>query len=610
MKQDEIRYLIDNLPTTPPNGLVAEVIEDAGNELGGEQLVYRMEWANAAASLEDLYENRMTRRKRVAHCSCTACGADFMTEAAQGKSFYMLDDECGESWPVTATIADDSPEDGWRLVPYTTGDELYCPNCGEVCRVIHASKLRGGKTWRVQVATMQNVGQYTAVITWLAERSVFGPDFMSEYEAVPRHAWVIGRDGRLKAFSHREAGYMGTDVRGQGWKPLRDSHDRFDALYTSADAINNREKGTLLLYIMPPEEEMRGTTGEKTGLWRYWKDGGEYPVCYLKLHHTARGLENLVHAGFAPVLAEVIDKWHGYGTAQMLGALREAGIDTKKVKPHEMLGLSREELRAMQQLHDTQKAFSCLKKYRAAGGKETVAELARVLGATTQSDAERLIGQIGKYGDDLGKYERYLTRHGGGLHDIGLLRDCRDFASRLSPGRELTSEELWPRDLHAAHERLTAQINALDDAEQDKINAEGFVRVCERFAPIEWSDGHLAILLPREPAELRREGYVLRHCVGGYCNSHAKGKSIILFVRHARRPERCYYTLNMRFEKSEPTRIQLHGYGNEHHGERKQYRHSIPKAVTQFVDRWEKEIAAPWWRAEYLKEKNKKEKSA
>ena len=41
-------------------------------------------------------------------------------------------------------------------------------------------------------------------------------------------------------------------------------------------------------------------------------------------------------------------------------------------------------------------------------------------------------------------------------------------------------------------------------------------------------------------------------------------------------------------------RNQLHGYGNERHGEHKQHSHSIPKKVTAFVERWEREVLAPW----------------
>ena len=44
-----------------------------------------------------------------------------------------------------------------------------------------------------------------------------------------------------------------------------------------------------------------------------------------------------------------------------------------------------------------------------------------------------------------------------------------------------------------------------------------------------------------------------------------------------------------------PKRVQLHGYGNERHGRNKEHRHSIPKKVLDFCDRWEREVLMPWY---------------
>lgn len=87
---------------------------------------------------------------------------------------------------------------------------------------------------------------------------------------------------------------------------------------------------------------------------------------------------------------------------------------------------------------------------------------------------------------------------------------------------------------------------------------------------------------------------------------HAGGKDIIFFVRHKRRPERSYYTLNIDFSCGKPREIQLHGYGNERHGPNKQYSHSIPPKVRAFVDRWEKEVLYPWYRTQVKAKINQK----
>lgn len=48
---------------------------------------------------------------------------------------------------------------------------------------------------------------------------------------------------------------------------------------------------------------------------------------------------------------------------------------------------------------------------------------------------------------------------------------------------------------------------------------------------------------------------------------------------------------------------QLHGYGNERHGQYKQYTHSIPQKVRNFCDRWKNEVLIPW----YVEQQKKQE---
>ena len=97
--------------------------------------------------------------------------------------------------------------------------------------------------------------------------------------------------------------------------------------------------------------------------------------------------------------------------------------------------------------------------------------------------------------------------------------------------------------------------------------------------------------------DLVREGKTLRHCVGGYGQSHVEGK-IIVFIRRERRPERPYFTLNVDLTGKKPIEIQLHGYGNEYaHG--KQLR--IPQQVRAWCDWWEAEVLAPEFRRQRRK---------
>lgn len=202
------------------------------------------------------------------------------------------------------------------------------------------------------------------------------------------------------------------------------------------------------------------------------------------------------------------------------------------------------------------------------------------------------------------KYLEKQKRLKGGVQ---LLLDYRRVLRALWLAEQ--EETLWPRDLQAAHDRVMEMYAAHEGV---KYRSADFTPVYIRLKALEWTDGELCIRVPQEEQELKDEGRVLRHCVGTYGAQHCGGKPIF-FVRHYRRPERSYYTLNIDLTMERPREIQLHGYGNEHHGDRKQYCHNIPKKVRDFCDKWEREVLTPWFmeeqRRRYAEEKHEEQKA-
>ena len=56
-------------------------------------------------------------------------------------------------------------------------------------------------------------------------------------------------------------------------------------------------------------------------------------------------------------------------------------------------------------------------------------------------------------------------------------------------------------------------------------------------------------MVPKKPEDIFREGQILHHCVGregtGYIESHAKGETLILFLRPADKAEDPWYTIEV-----------------------------------------------------------------
>lgn len=583
------------LPEKAPYDLAAWVRETQAGEVGSSAYtVYRCERAAGEASMMDLFENRI-RGKNIwaTACTCTECGEVWLTrKGATADSFFVMEGEDGGIYTADPGM---DPEDAYAYMEVTEGDGLYCPICGEETIVMRAKTIGNGKTKRLQIAELANIDGYTVILYWLAENHI--TQYGAWLELVPRYAYALDEKGKIRAFSHRQSGGYAMDAPSQKWRPVKKFADKWNALYYDWQSINGRKGGSVGWPKVP--EDMAGTTGEKTGLAGYWAaTQGELPLQYLKLWQKCPAVENLVYAGFYKLLENIIEITFNYG----YDLATEAGktLDLTKRKPHELLRLSKEDYRAV----DHSVKPGNLQLFQRFRRLEPKADAGKLWARVRSGGGVALLDQIKRYGGSLDRYDRYLEKQGLNIRNIGLLADTRRFAQEAHPRQKLTEEELWPQRLQQTHDRLSeARLLQLDAGKSQKLQA-GFDAVVQTYGGLQWTDGDLEILLPKSNMELVREGQVLRHCVGGYGKEHAKGEKIILFVRHHRRPERSYCTLNISFAGDRPEEIQLHGYGNERHGENKQHSHKIPAKVRAFVDRWEREILIPWFIH------HKKEKSA
>lgn len=590
-------YMCRRLPEKPPKGLISWARTNLEGDTGGDYTIFRGERIRLQPELEDIMEN-VTLGKSVwaAYCSCTACGESYYTQKVPGKdAFYIA---VGED-ETTYAVRPENEYDGMTHVPIAWPDQFYCPCCGSLTTAVHAKDIRGGRTKRVQVATLHAIDGYAVIVYWLIENQIF--DYgCANMCAAPRYAYVLGEQGGLHAYSHRWPGYMGqgNDRDAGCWRPMDGNQDRWNTRYKDWGSINSTKVGTALYTEELPS--LIGTTGEKTGLLTYWNDTRDKPVEYLKLWKKWKPVENLVNAGFS----ELVESAVKYDQLNHMAELRQM-VDITKRKPHEMLRMTKADFREVcEKGRKSARDIRAWSKYVTGGGTLGAARFFRNMDAFGQNGMEAAADIIRQYGDcDLEKLCRYMEKQGRTPREVRLLKDTREMYREVTGRRELTEEERWPRHLQETHDRLSEQISEMRNREKAEEYQAGFDKVLETYGAIQWTDGELAIILPKCNGDLRREGTVLKHCVGGYGLSHSQGVKIILFVRHYRRPERSYYTLNISFAGSVPEEIQLHGYGNERHGDHKQYRHHIPQKVRQFVDRWEKEILLPWWREQKKKER-------
>lgn len=604
-------WMRKRLPEEPPKDLIRWTRKHFHDELGPEFLVFHAERVPVAPDIQEIKEYNSLRPRRyewAADCSCTACGESFYTQKVPGAdAIRMAEGEDGT--PYTMEPGSDNDIDLLNEGIYeesVDGEELLCPCCYSKVQLIHSRRLRGGRTKRIMVQTVQNIEGYTAVFYWMVVRRIdeLGIDYV---DADPMDAYVLTENGSLIRYTHVQRNSFGNYGNLLSWRLTTRCKDSYDMLYPDWGSINNKKSGGVLYEMCP---DLEGTTGEKTGLTEYIKGDGFGLVQYLKFWRQHRNIENLVKSGQAGLVVGIFRKASRY--CYSIKVEMDKYIDLKESKPHRMLRMSKAEFRRLREQCVALKVDTLddFRRYQRAGGQMsmlTFMEIAPDFGARGLNAA--ILVMQDTPGTDLDKIARYMAKQQMPMRDVQYLVDTRRMAQQAFGGRQLTSEELWPRNLAGAHERLDrvlADQRRMADQKKREAYNQKFGEVIAKYGCLQWTDGELCIILPKSSQELHDEGEILRHCVGGYSSRHISGSDTIFFVRHYRRPERSYYTLDIRMNSGQPQEVQLHGYGNERHGIHKERSHSIPKKVRDFVDRWKREILIPWWIHQVNSEKKEK----
>ena len=578
-----LRLLPDEAPERVRMYAREHILTDK-KELGGNLLLCRPVRMSAPPDMWELFENRMYSQKKkwMAECYCTSCGEISYTDKTKDGIVLFYGDDGYAYQNIEDDWIDEDEADmmGDGRTEVAWGEECLCPRCQETARVFNSVRIKDGRTKQVLLVSIERIDCYAAAVAWMVSRSI-GP-YGSSLHVYPAEAYVFGERGEVVNYSHLRGGSFQSTMDTK-WRERSKLKMPDEIIYGDWGSISNRKCG---YWMLPEPVSLIGTTGEKTGLYAYIQAGGEGPVEFMRLHRKYRNAEILALSGMIDLLEDIL-------RTDDPARVYAANIDTKARKLPQMLGMTKPQLAAA--VKDSTIGLSLLtywRAYRNAKGSLEPAELF----AIKDEKLGFLIRILERWGDDIPKVFRYLKKQNVESRQVGILHDTRDMLEQAY-NRKLTPEEMWPRHLMQTHDRASSMLRDMQsDAKDAKLQA-GFDRVCAMLAPTVYTDGRLMMTIPTCNADLVREGDILRHCVGGYGGTHSLGKNVILFVRHYRRPERPYYTLNISLSGEIPHRIQLHGYGNERHGERKQHIHTIPQEVKDFCDYWEKEILAPYWKA-------------
>lgn len=585
------------LPKEPPGELEHWVWTENLDSLGGHFCIFRRESVTAydragimkTMEPEDWERYEATNKTMWgARCTCTACHEDFITGyVSKGKygvatGIEIMRGEDGQFYEGVPAMED---EHCWRADTIQLGetDHLDCPFCGQDLCLTRAAKLRNGRVYQLLINSVAVIDGYLVLLYWMARRNVWdwgvGEKHIRPYETI-----VLEGNGR-------QVRYICDAVT--GWRVATKVFDPARKKYHSWEAAGYTKVNALIWPVLP---ELTDSTGEKTGIEDYIDAGGMWLSTYLTLWKEHRNVENLVRHHWGYTLGTAMDEAVLNQLTGQIGHEIEMGwINWEETKPHRMLGMSKEDFRASKIWCWPWQVADAWRQYSYYTGECTAVQFDAYRRLLRDDCLHRIVGMVLDGWDmPLGKVVRYLQKQAGGHGDIAVLaRQFIDYREMLDGvGGTPTQEELWPRHLVAAHDRL-AEIAS----DGDKVMyAKRMAEIAEKLAPLAWTDGKYCIRAAATPAELTHEGRVLEHCVGTYHKKHCAMTDVVFFVRRARKPGTPYYTLDINMTGMIPQEVQLHGYKNEW-CRKGGGRRRIPDGVRDFCDRWEKDVLMPWFAA-------------
>ena len=469
-------------------------------------------------------------------CNCPNCGRD-VEAIAVGKYKYSMPSL--EQWGKTAVL---------RVLP----DGALQIEAGNATRRFTHDDLVGEIVWRpvkryyFKAGTVQ---AWTLRLTewscdgnhryeWLPTKTVmdaFAPNFYADY------------DGGYKIIDLREA------LEHPAWKYCQ--METFYHYQYAADIIED------------------WTTGQRA-------ESARWLVLYLAWYALHPQIEMAVKLGFSDAVEELIEQ--NRKNARLLNW----DADT----PAGFLRMGKRDAKAFIR---AQMSFRDLKTWRGTDKKGSFADyiaLADLVGGS--ENLQKISERANVHGIALKTAARYIaklipacSRYAPPTAQIiQTWCDYLDMAQSLN--YDLTEETvLMPKNLQERHDAAAETLGELDRLDEIKAYKIRRKQLEKKYG---FKLGGLRVLIPNSAEEIIAEGKTLHHCVGGYAARHVQGKTVILFLRNAKKPMRSFLTIEMIKRKGRMDIMQIHGYRNEGYARREGEREAVNPRVRYawFLDIW------------------------
>lgn len=299
------------------------------------------------------------------------------------------------------------------------------------------------------------------------------------------------------------------------------------------------------LYTTNLNRILKNTNLQYSGLYEYTKGMGVNSNIrkYIDMYKNYGSvIEKITKGGFS----QLAHKFYSLKNSSIIN------IEPKSNKLHEILGITKEELRQLRKIKIQYSEFEGYIKLKRKGDNISVKDIQLFRKINSGINIYSIYQMVSKH-ISVKSFVEYIKKQGykEAVNDYcDYIRDCKTLNYDLRD-----TAVLKPYDLIKVHERT----NVLVQVKSNKAENEKIKKLYkENNETYTFEDDNYVITLPPDVESLIVEGKKLSHCVGNYAKIMADGNCIILLVRKKDEPDTPFVTAEIRDNK----KMQIRGYRN------------------------------------------------
>ena len=314
------------------------------------------------------------------------------------------------------------------------------------------------------------------------------------------------------------------------------------------------------VYCANLQKELAGTPWHYCPVeqfYQHFQEPMELP-CFMREFLAHPRLEHLIKTELYNLASDIV---YRYNSSILT-------LDETQNRTHRILGVAAEDVDFLRELDINRDE---LKRFRELAGVKDRQQLFRWMKERSITrDVPAMLQYVTAH-----RLMRYVDEQRTNRKPQDTLSEYRDYLEMCTKLDYAAKDKsiLYPKDLHAAHDRAAKQVKV----NADKLMRRNFITAYKRITgKLDYTRGGMMIVLPASPEELAAEGNALHHCVSSYADRVARQECIVVFVRRAEEPGTPYYTAEVRNGRI----VQLRGLGN-----------CAPTTEVQmFADAWQHDV--------------------